>query len=484
MRTLDLKTVAEMAQGTLLTGAGCPESAPITEIIRDSREASRGRVFVAIKGERLDGHQFVERVFAQGAQAAIISKPVQEVFPEGVPAGKALILVEDTVKALGRLGRAYKRLMEEAAPEGIRSVGVTGSVGKTSCKDMIAAALSGGLKTVKTIGNLNNHIGVPLTLLSIERDTRAAVIEMGMNHFGEIDYSASLAEPEMGVITNVGTAHIENLGSREGIRQAKLEIVPHLKKGPLFVNGDDDMLRAVKDELPVAVKTFGFGENNDARILVSEITPQANLHVVIDYAGETYDLRLNTMGRHMALNAAPAIMIGREVGLPKEEILQGLASLEPTGHRMEVVRTGRFVIIDDTYNANPVSMKAAIDALTEVPAKGRRVAVLGDMFELGNYAKAGHGEIGRYAAEAGVDVLVACGPESIEMIKAAEAVQPERSAAETAGLKPLECHYFEQREILDKNVLSILQDDDIILLKASHGMAFTETLNVIGGTRA
>lgn len=474
MKTLDLKTVAKMAEGELLLGPGCPEGAPVTEIIRDSREASRGRVFVAIKGERLDGHQFTERVLAGGAAAAIVSKPAKELFPQGIPAGKALILVDDTIKALGRLGRAYKRMMEAARPEGIRSIGVTGSVGKTSCKDMIAAALSGGMKTVKTIGNLNNHIGVPLTLLTIEPGTQAAVIEMGMNHFGEIDYVASLAEPEMGVITNVGTAHIENLGSREGIRRAKLEIVPHLKKGPLFVNGDDDMLRAVKDELPLPVKTFGFGEDNDAVIRVSEITDQANLHIVIDYDGETYDTILNTMGRHMAQNAAPAIMAAREVGLTKDEILAGLSRLKPTGHRMEVVRTARFVVIDDTYNANTASMKAAIDALMAVPSKGRRVAILGDMLELGSFSKAEHEEVGRYAADAGVDVLIACGEESAAM----------PAVAAKAARKPFECHYFATRDILDKNVLSILQDDDIILVKASHGMAFQETLGVIAGTRA
>ena len=472
-----------MAEGTLILGKGCPESAPVTEIIRDSREASRGRVFVAIKGERLDGHQFVSHVFEDGALGAIVSKSAEELFPEGVPAGKALIRTDDTVKALGLLARAYKRSMEAAAPCGIRSVGVTGSVGKTSCKDMVAAALSGGLNTIKTIGNLNNHIGVPLTLLSIERDTQAAVIEMGMNHFGEIDYSASLAEPEMGVITNIGTAHIENLGSREGIRKAKLEMVPHLKKGPLFVNGDDDMLWAVKDELPVMVKTFGFEDRNDAVIRVSEITADARVHVVIEYEGEIYDTNLNTMGRHMAQNAAPAIMIGREVGLSKEAILRGLDTLKPTGHRMEVVKAGSFVVIDDTYNANPASMKAAIDALMAVPAKGRRVAILGDMFELGAYAKEGHAEIGAYVAKAGVDVLVACGEESAEMIRAAKASCVDAEAERGKG-EALETHYFESREVLDKNALSILQEDDIILLKASHGMRFTDTLNVIRGTRA
>ena len=204
---------------------------------------------------------------------------------------------------------------------------------------------------------------------------------------------------------------------------------------------------------------------------------------MIEYEGETYDTNLNTMGRHMALNAAPAIMIGREVGLSKEAILRGLDTLKPTGHRMEVVKAGSFVVIDDTYNANPASMKAAIDALMAVPAKGRRVAILGDMFELGDYAKEGHAEIGAYAAKAGVDVLVACGEESAEMIRAAKALCVDADA-EQGERGALETHYFESREVLDKNVLSILQEDDIILLKASHGMRFTDTLNVIRGTRA
>lgn len=462
MRTVTLKEIAAWCGGELI-GA---ENGEINSIVSDSRKAGEGALFIAIAGERVDGHRFIPQVIQNGCRAVLSAKKPQEIFAEGLPEECTLILVEDTVKAMGAIGRGYKRSFA------LKTVGITGSVGKTSCKDMVAAALSGGKRTLKTEGNFNNHIGVPLTLLRLDDSVEAAVIEMGMNHFGEIDYLASLAEPDMGVITNVGTAHIEMLGSREGIRKAKLEMVPHLKTGPLFINGDDDMLKEVKDSLGVCVRTFGFAEDNDARILCSEITEDAQLRVVVTYQGENYDFVLNTMGRHMAYNAAPAIMCAKEMGLTKEEILSGFASCYvPTPHRMTRIRTDRFLILDDTYNANPVSMSAAVDALVEIPGEARRVAVLGDMFELGDYAGEGHYSVGSYVAKCGkVDVLIAVGEEAEAIFK----------GAIDGGMEEDACIYFPDKDALLKNLLSILKDNDIILLKASHGMAFSDIPEYLG----
>lgn len=444
------------------------EEALITRVVTDSRAAEQGCLFEAIKGERMDGHRFIGSFFEKGGTAALSQLPAAEVCPDGVPEGCALILVPDTLKATGLISKAYKEQFT------IQSIGVTGSVGKTSCKDMIEAALSGGLRTIKTQGNFNNNIGLPLTLFSIDETTEAAVIEMGMNHFGEIDYLASLAKPDMGVITNIGTAHIEMLGSREGIRKAKLEIVPHLRKGPLFINGDDDMLLAVKDQLGISVETFGYGENNDGIVKLVETTEDARLHVVLAYQNEIYDFILNTMGKHMAVNAMPAVMAARHMGLSKEEILRGFAHYKPTPKRMERIQMKDFLVINDTYNANPISVKPALDTLVSLPGETRRVAILGDMYELGDYTKKAHEEVGAFAAghtaDSGkmLDVLVSVGPLSRDAYEKAVQERPD-----------LEAYYFESKEALEKNVLSILKENDIILLKASHGVDLSTILDTL-----
>lgn len=468
MEVLSAKTLASYCKGTPVGN----ENVLIHQIVRDSRETDMESLFVAIKGERLDGHSFIADVLEKGCGAVLSSEPVEKVCPNGIPETSCVILVEDTIKALGDIGREYKRQFTQR-DNPLKTVGITGSVGKTSCKDMIAAALSGGRKTLKTQGNFNNHIGVPLTLLNLDSTTEMAVIEMGMNHFGEIDYAASLAQPDMGVITNVGVAHIEMLGSREGIRKAKLEIVPHLTEGPLLINGDDELLREVKDSLGIAVETFGYKEDNDGKILEAEPTSDGRMHMVFSYEGEIYDLILNTLGRHMAYNVIPAIMTARHFGLTKEEILRGLGGYVATPHRLAPLKVGSMVMIDDTYNASPVSMMAALDATVGIPGEARRVAVLGDMFELGDYSRQGHFEVGEYIAELGregkktapISVLITVGQES-EAI--AEGLNAHPEGAEVA------CYHFADKDALLKNALSILKENDIILLKASHGMMFSD----------
>ena len=454
MEKILVQQMIEDCAATVL-GSGCGE---IDKIVRDSREVQPGSLFVAIVGENMDGHKFIPKAWELGAEAVLAQKDNPYVKEEEIPEGKTVILVEDTIKAMGRIAASYKARL------GLKSVAVTGSVGKTSCKDMVAAAISGGLHTAKTQGNFNNHIGVPLTIFSFDNNTEAAVIEMGMNHFGEIDYVADIAKPNYGIITNIGISHIEFLGSQEGILKAKLELVPHIQPGgTLFLNGDDPLLYGMKDHLSVNTEYFGFEEHNDARVLDLSLTPQAHLQLKLAYRGELYEFVLNTMGRHMAYNALPAIMTAVHMGLTKEEILKGLAGYVPTPHRLEVIHTPQYLLLDDTYNASPTSMCSALQAMDSIPSPQRRVAILGDMFELGEYAQSGHEEVGRFAAkESGVSVLVCGGPMARWIYEAA------------AQREDLERYYFEDVEQMEKNLFTILKKDDIILLKASHSMHFTE----------
>ena len=440
--------------GAQVLGSGIGE---IEMIVRDSREAKPGSLFVAIVGENMDGHKFIPKAWELGAEAVLAQRGNPFVKEEEIPEGKTVLLVEDTIQAMGRIAASYKARL------GIQSVAVTGSVGKTSCKDMVAAAISGGKRTAKTQGNFNNHIGVPLTIFGMDAQTEAAVIEMGMNHFGEIDYVAGIAKPDYAIITNIGISHIEYLGSQEGILKAKLEVVPHIQAGgTLFLNGDDPLLYGMKGKLDVNTEYFGFEEHNDARVLDLQLTAQAHLQLKLTYRGEIYEFVLNTMGKHMAYNALPAIMAAVHMGLSKEEILQGLAGYVPTPHRLEVIHTEEYLLLDDTYNASPASMCGALEAMAAIPSRQRRVAVLGDMFELGEYAKGGHEEVGRHVAEkSDVSVLVCCGPMARWIYDAA------------AERKNLERHYFEDVETMKKNLFTILKKDDIILLKASNSMRFT-----------
>lgn len=443
-------TIKQLVQATGAELKGSTEGS-VEEIVRDSREVRQGSLFVAIAGEKVDGHRFIASAWERGAKAVLSQQSVS------VPEGCSLLVVPDTLKALGQIAAYYRSLFS------VPVVAVTGSVGKTSCKDMVAAALSGGLRTVKTEANFNNHIGVPLTLFGLDHETQAAVIEMGMNHFGEIDYVAQMAKPDYGIITNIGISHVENLGSQEGILQAKLELLPHIEgEGPVFLNGDDPLLYGLKGKLDKKVEYFGYQEHNQARVLSVELTEKAHLKLELSYQGERYDFVLRTMGRHMAYNALPAIMAAVHIGLSKEEILRGLAGYIPTPHRLEAIDSSQYLLIDDTYNASPASMCSALEAMDSIPSKRRRVAILGDMFELGDYAEEGHKEVGRYVADQSkAEVLICCGEAAGWIYEAAQ------------RRKGLKCHYFKNVPEMEKNLFTILKKDDIILLKASHGMGFT-----------
>ncbi len=417
-------------------------------VTSDSRAAGPGCLFAAIKGERTDGHKYVPSAAEKGAALCLCEERTEARCP--------VILVDSTVQALQKLAAWYRRSL------GVKVIGVTGSVGKTTCKEVVASVLAAGYKVHKTQGNFNNELGLPLTLLSMEPDTQAAVIEMGMSAFGEMELLSSIARPDMCVMTNIGFSHIENLGSQEGIFKAKCEIFEHMSPdAPSFLNGDDAFLRRVDR---AGRRFFGFGEENDIRVIEYTDKGFEGLEAVVDAFGERFEVTVGIPGRHVLYAVTAAIGVGLEMGLAKDDILRGLASAGTIGGRVNVIRAGGLTIIDDCYNAAPASMKAGLDLLSH--AEGRKVAVLGDMFELGDEAPALHAEVGAYAAEKGIDLLAAVG----------ELAENIHLACLKAGGNSV---YFSDKPSLLSNLSEIAPKDGAILVKASHGMGFSEIVDAL-----
>lgn len=451
MRKMDAAKAAGLIGADLY---GNPAAA-FTSVVRDNRDVTPGALFTAIVGEKLDGHRFAADAFARGASVCLVQKGNPYLDTLSLTPEQALIITEeDTVTALQKLAGAYRSTFA------IPVVGITGSVGKTSTKDLTAAALSGKFRVKKTQGNYNNQIGVPLTLFGWEEDTEAAVVEMGMDHANQIDYISQFVRPDYAVITNIGISHIENFENREGILAAKLEITHHLNPaGCLFMNGDDPRLAPLKGKLPVASETFGLGEENDARVL-SAVMTDAGLAVTAAYEDETYVYTLNTIGMHMALNSLPGLMVAKKLGLTKEEIQNGLSSFELTEKRLQLKTSGRFFVIDDSYNASPDSMKSGLGALVQLNRGTRKVAVLGDMFELGAQEESGHRLVGSLAAE------------TPELSLAIFVGTRMKLAYEEAGSMGNKARWFETLAEAENALPALLRDGDAVLVKASHGMHF------------
>jgi len=423
------------------------ETAEVKSISTDSRAIEKASLFVAIRGERFDGNQFIDTAFEKGASVVLGNDETT------VPEGCAYIKTEDSILALGRLAAWHRQKFN------IPVVGITGSVGKTTTKEMIAAVLSTAFNTCKTAGNFNNHIGLPLTVLGLSEKHTAAVIEMGMSAKGEISYLTQIAKPTVAVITNVGLSHIENLGSQENIRDAKLEIAEGLPKGgTLFVNGDDPLLKDVSCE-GVQVVRFGF-ENQDCEIL-GTITSE-DTFTVDDTA-----FFVPVAGKHNLYNALAAYSIGKACGICAEKAKAGILSYKPDGIRQseKEIRPG-ITVICDYYNASPASMEVALQMLARGEAK-RRIAVLGDMLELGEIGERCHREVGEKAASLGTDVVLCVGPLSAY---AAE-------SAQKSGVKTVKC--FANNQELSSYLSSILKTGDRVLIKGSHGMKMEEIFEKI-----
>lgn len=424
-------------------------------IVLDSRRVEPGFVFVATVGERVDGHKFIAEVFEKGAIGVICEKEPEEL-------SGPCIVVKDSFAALRDVAEFYRQQMP------VPVVGITGSVGKTSTKEFIASVLAQKYKTHKTQGNFNNEVGVPLTLLAMPEDAEAAVVEMGINHFGEMHRLSRMVKPDICVMTNIGQCHLEFLGSRDGILKAKSEIFDFMNPdGCVCINGDDDKLVTIKEVHGKKPIRFGLSAEND--IYADEIVNKGLFgSTAVIHAGDvSFPVSIPLPGAHMVMNALAATAVGLRLGLSTEQIAAGIAAAEAVSGRSRVVQAEELVLIDDCYNANPVSVKAAVDLLGL--ALGRKVAVLGDMFELGEKEKELHAEVGAYAAEHGVDCLICVGSLSENMYR----------AAQEAGVK--EAYHFADRDALLAGVRELLCPGDSVLVKASHGMGFEKVVKELEG---
>lgn len=454
MKNLTLHAAAECTGGDLhLQGKTDKE---VTCVVLDSRKIEPGGLFIATKGERVDGHTFIGQVYEKGAAAVVCERA-----PENgeIP----YILVEDTFQALRDIAEFYRKQLD------IKVIGITGSVGKTSTKEFIAGVLEQKYRLHKTAGNFNNEVGLPLTVLQI-RDEEIAVLEMGISNFGEMHRLSKIARPDVCVMTNIGQCHLEFLGSREGILKAKSEIFDFASEtADVFVNGDDDMLASIGERNKKRALRYGFSKENDVYAVETEnlglFGSRARICFQEEGEDQSFEAEIPLAGEHMVYNALAAAGVAKLFGLTREEIVRGIASVKPVDGRSNIIRTERFTVIDDCYNANPVSVKAALDLLGT--AITRKAAILGDMFELGENEKMLHEEVGAYAAEKEIDLLLCTGKLCEHMAKAAE-------RGKKKGRPKV--YYFPERERLLEQLPKLLKQGDTVLVKASHGMGFADII--------
>ena len=426
----------------------------VSSVAIDSRKVVKDTLFVAIKGVRVDGHSFIPQVMEAGALCSLSEQDLGDVdYP--------YIRVSSCTEALKDLAEHYRRSLD------IKVVGITGSVGKTSTKEMIASVLSEKYNVLKTEGNFNNEIGLPLTVFNIREEHEVAVLEMGISHFGDMKPLAKIARPDVCVITNIGYAHLENLGTRDGILKEKSSMTDYMNpKGSVIFNGDDDKLKSYTSRDGRTPVYFGLTsscpfhvENIERKGLKGTyaefVTPTSHFHAHISIPGD-----------HMIYNALAGVAVGYALGMNNDEIARGIEKLVPIAGRNNLIEAKHYTIIDDCYNANPVSMKAAIDLLSM--ANTRKVAILGDMFELGSNEKALHEEVGTYAAYKKIDCIICVGNLCRHMYDGVKAVESDSRA-----------YYFEDRDIMLEHLGEILHTGDTVLVKASHGMHFEEVVKQI-----
>ncbi len=412
----------------------------VPDITIDSRAVRPGFLFVPIKGDRFDGHDFITAARKSGALCCLSERPLDS---------GPFILVDSSLAAFQSIAEYYRSLFA------IPVVGITGSVGKTTTKELIAGVLEQKYSILKNEGNLNNQTGVPITVLRMEPRHEAAVIEMGTNHFGEIRNLSRIARPRVCVLTNIGEAHLEFLGSKEGILAAKSEMLEYMEPGgAVVINGDDEYLATLTDKYPGAV-TYGLGENNRVRAKDTHDLGLEGTRFTACFDGTQMRLHVPSPGAHMVLNSLAALAVGRLLGVGEEQIKQGVESFAPAAGRMSVIDTGNIKIINDAYNANPTSMAASICVAAK--AGGRSVCILGDMFELGENEREYHRETGRKAAEEGVDLIVCAGELS-------------RHTYEGAKERGANAPHFPDKESMLKALPDIIKKGDTVLVKASHGM--------------
>ena len=456
-KEINAKKIKEICNGEILTKNINNE---LSNFVIDSRLVTEGDCFVAIKGENNNGNIFLEMALEKGAAICLVDEEPEERLVEKYN-NRTIIKVENTIKALQEIAK-YKRSLYD-----IPVVAVTGSVGKTSTKDIIANVLGQKYKVLKTEGNFNNHLGLPLTLLNL-KDHTAVVVEMGMNHFKEISVLTDIAKPTIAVITNIGTSHIGNLGSRENILKAKLEILEGLQEnGKIIINNDNDLLHnwlqtVDKDDI------FTYGIENKSNFNPHDIQENNNETIYgINIENEEYNVKVPVMGRHFVYNSLCAIAVARTLNIEPEKIIQGIADFKLTAKRMDFrnLRSGA-IVLADYYNASYDSMKSALEVVRDYKSN-RKIAVLGDMLELGEFSEKLHQDVGTEVYNNKIDILITVGKLAKHIAKTAKEL----------GTKEIyECEKNgEAAQILNQK----MQDGDLILLKASNGMHFGEILEKI-----
>ena len=450
---MKVKEILNVTKGKMLCGN---EELEVENFSKDTRTIQKGDIYIGIKGEKFDGSNFWNQALDAGATAVIISniqisKEEKEKYKD-----KAIIQVEDTLEALYEIAK-YKRSLYN-----IPVIAVTGSVGKTSTKDIIASVVSQKYKTLKTEGNNNNNIGLPLTILKL-KDHEALVVEMGMNHFGEISLLTNIAKPTLAVITNIGTSHIGNLGSRENILKAKLEILEGMKIPRVIINNDNDLLHKWYEENKEKIEIHTYGINNSSDIIAEKIElGEEKSKFVAKTSSEKVNIDVPVGGEHFVYNALCGFMVGKVLGLTSKEIQNGISKFELTKKRMDIrtLKNGA-TLINDSYNASYESMKASLKYLSN-RTDLRKIAVLGDMLELGEFSKKLHEKVGEEVANNNIDILICRGEFAKDIIL--KASQNNKT----------QCILLQNNEEILGKLQEILREGDVVLIKASNGMKFYE----------
>ena len=450
MKNMTLENIAKACNG-IYVGDEDLKSKEITGVEKDSRLIEDGYLYLPFVGARVDGHDFIPQVFDKGALCTLSEKDLDN--PKG-----PYIKVESVATALKDIAEFYRKQLS------CKIIGITGSVGKTSTKDIIANVVSQKYSTLKTQGNNNNNIGLPFTIFKLE-EQEAAVIEMGMNHFGEISKLTKIAKPTISVITNIGTSHIGNLGSRENILKAKLEILEGMDKKVLVINNDNDLLHNYYlenlENADIEIHTYGI--ENDSDVTAENIILNENdSEFICNIKGEKFKVKVPVGGIHFVYNAICAATVGTLLGLSNEQIKEGIETFELTKKRMDITELKNGVtLINDSYNASFESMQASLKYLNGLNSK-RKIAVLGDMFELGEFSKELHEKVGKEVVKNKIDVLICCGKNAKYIVE----------NAEKEGMNKQNIYYFESKEQVEELVKKIWQSGDSILFKASNGMKF------------
>ncbi len=450
MEGLTIEKIAEACRGTFYGDQKILQK-EVNGVVIDSRQVEEGYLYIPVVGEKVDGHSFIESAFEKGAICTLSERKLETNHP--------YILVESSLDALKQIAAYYRESLK------IKVIGITGSVGKTSTKETISAVLSQKYQVLKTEGNFNNEIGVPLTLLKIRKEHCIAIIEMGIDSFGEMHRLSEMVKPNVVVMTNIGTCHLNNLKDRDGVLRAKSEIFDFISNdGAIVLNGDDDKLAIITQIKGIQPQFFGI--HSKRKIYADQIENKGmeGMQAVLHYNEEEQRVTIPVPGEHMVYNALAGLAVGRQFGLSMKEIADGIATLKTISGRNHKIDTENYHIIDDCYNANPMSMKASLDVLKN--ARGRRVAILGDMFELGENEVLLHREIGKRAAENKIDVILCVGELSRNIFEAAK---------EEGG----NALYYETKEEMIKEFPNLLQKGDTILVKASHGMEFSKVVKIL-----